>query len=489
MRRLIVICIAAAALVSTANAQGTWKVRDVAAKSAFVAADAAGDVPSLHLKLEARSTNDRDACTVIDTTGNERPVTLAFCIPLDAIGGTWCDDPQTNRKITATETKPYANLSDNAAGLTNEASLYPIAVVVDAKNTKAIVLACPPDVPRMVRFVYDAPAKEMRAEFDFGLSPVPVKFPSRADAAVVRYEVPATWAFRRALQKYYELFPEAFVRRVKTGGIWMPFGETGGIKDAADFGFAFHEIADSQVQPRILADDERIGCGSYIYVEPQSFWQFFHGKGPGTYDERFAQLEADAKAGDRASKATLVSGIIRASGKRDLYLPGVPYTTQLPWGVDPNPLFAPDSRGYPSKATYEFDRLEPLLGWRDKPNLGVAGIYVDSMEGWGEICNYNKEAWRAAQAPLTFDPMNHDKVSLLNFWGVYAWVREMSTRLHAHQMTLFGNDAYFRRWQLAPWVDVPGREYTWTDNAGKIDAGRRIPFTLLSFDVRQAGRI
>ena len=43
----------------------------------------------------------------------------------------------------------------------------------------------------------------------------------------------------------------------------------------------------------------------------------------------------------------------------------------------------------------------------------------------------------------------------------------MSTRLHAHHMILFGNDAFYRRWQLAPWVDVPGREYTWVGSDGK----------------------
>jgi hypothetical protein len=45
----------------------------------------------------------------------------------------------------------------------------------------------------------------------------------------------------------------------------------------------------------------------------------------------------------------------------------------------------------------------------------------------------------------------------------------MRDRLHAHNELLMGNDAYFRRWCLAPWVDVPGREYTW------IEKGKFVP--------------
>src|SRR5262249_24512352 len=165
----------------------------------------------------------------------------------------------------------------------------------------------------------------------------------------------------------------------------------------------------------------------------------------------------------------LVSGVVHASGKRDLYMEGVPYTTQLPWGNNPDPLVPPDAaRGFTNKATYEFERVEPHLGFGDKPNLGVDGVYIDSMEGWGELKNYNKNHWRTTQFPLTFDPANGNKIALLNFWGTYGFVREMSQRLHKHEMILFGNDAYFRRWQLAPWVDVPGREYTCTAAAGKL---------------------
>ena len=456
MRSALLFIFAFAACVSCASAappslkDATWRVRDVVSGSNWVSGGMA-------LKLDSRADDDQSTCVVTDTTGNERAITLALCLPLEARGATWCEDPQRSRKI---ESGPYANLSNKAGGMLDSASLYPLAVIV--RGDKATCIAVPPDPPRMVRFIYDAGLQELRAEFDFGLSPVTEKFPSRADAKVITFEVPATppaWAFRRALQHYYELFPEAFQRRAKTAGIWMPFGELGPIKDAKDFGFAFHEIADSQVEPRILADDRRAGAGSYVYVEPPTYWQ----DARGSYDERRKKLEEEAKEGSPVARATIVSGVLRDNDQRDLYLDPVAYTSQQPWGSNADPdITDPDKvRNWPGKGAYEFDRA---IG---KVKAGASGVYVDSMEGWGELLDYDHDHWRVSKYPLTFDPTTR-KVALLNFWGTVAWVKKMSDALHEHGQLLMGNDAFYHRWQLAAYVDVPGREYTWVDKDGKL---------------------
>jgi hypothetical protein len=458
----------AADLSMDAFSRARWMVRDVAANSDWTSQ---ADAPSkLNLKLQpaqAPESTWNSKCIVIDTSGKDRAVTLALVVPLDAGGATWWDDPQTSRRIEGDAA--FSNLSDRAGGMDDSASLYPFSVISGAG--KAICLGVPLQPARLPRLVYLPREKQLRAEFDFGLSPIPTNFKSRADAAVVAFEVPAKWAFRQAIAKYWAQFPNAFARRDHTpGGLWMPFAETGPIEDAKDFGFAYHEVADQQVRSddRVLKDDQRIGCGSYIYVEPQTYWQLYNGKGKGTYDERLAQLKAEAHNGVGIAQGTIVSGVIRDTGKLDLYMPGVAYTKQLPWGSSPEPAIVdPDQqRNWPSKARYEFDRLEPLLGLRDQPSRGLEGVYVDSMEGWAELLDYSHDHWRVASAPLTFDPKTK-KVALLNFWGTYAWVKQMASRLHAKDMILFGNDAYFRRWQLAPFVDVPGREYTWIEN-GKI---------------------
>jgi hypothetical protein len=441
------VLLAASCAHAASLKDATWRVRDVAAGSNWIAG-------GMDLELHADGNADASTCTVVDHSGHERAVTLALCLPLEARGGTWCDDPQRSRKM---ESGLYVNLADRAGGLLDSASLYPLAVIV--RGDKATCLAVPPDPPRMVRFVYDSGLQEFRAEFDFGLSPLAKNFQSRGDAKVITFEVPASWAFRRALQHYYELFPEAFARRAKSAGIWMPFGELGPIKDAKDFGFAFHEIADSQVDPRIFNDDRRAGAGSYIYVEPMSYWQ----QASGNYDERRKKLEQEANDGSPIARATIVSGVLCDNGQRDLYLDPVAYTSQQPWGSDADPtLTDPDkSRNWPGKGVYEFDRAVSAL------KAGASGVYVDSMEGWGELLDYDPDHWRVSQYPLTFDPASK-KVALLNFWGTVAWVKKMSDTLHARGQLLMGNDAFYRRWQLAAYVDVPGREYTWVNKEGTL---------------------
>jgi len=69
------------ACAHVASAAGVWKVRDVAANSTF-------STTQPTLKLESQTAGNRTRCTVIDTTGKDRAVTLAYCISLDAIGGT-----------------------------------------------------------------------------------------------------------------------------------------------------------------------------------------------------------------------------------------------------------------------------------------------------------------------------------------------------------------------------------------------------------------
>src|SRR5688572_4302080 len=335
-----------------------WRVRDVVADGVFIAASDEAALAEARLALEPMvTTGPQDvwssSCTVIDRSGGERAVTMALCIPIDAVGGTWWDDPQRTRRIEGA--KPFANLSDNCGGVNNESSQYPLAVLAQAIGD-ATCVATPPDAARLPRFVYDPVKRELRAEFDFGLSPIPQRFPSRANAEVIGFKVLREWGFRRALERYYGLHPDAFKRRVIAAGTWLPFGETGAIENASDFGFAFHEVADHQARDkRILDDDERTRAGSYVYAEPQTYWQHYTGEGQGTYEQRLAQLEKEAADGIEIARATIVSGIITGDGRRDIYLPGVAYTLMRPWGsnADPGISDANSKRNWPGKGAHE----------------------------------------------------------------------------------------------------------------------------------------
>ena len=123
---------AAAALPNLKEAR--WRVRDIDNDS------------GKGLTIQQTAESGSFKASVHDETGSERAVTLAFCVSWDATGGIWCDDPQRSRKIDAEQV--YSNCSDNAGGMNNEASLYPLSVV--AAGDEALVLAVPPEPAAIV---------------------------------------------------------------------------------------------------------------------------------------------------------------------------------------------------------------------------------------------------------------------------------------------------------------------------------------------------
>jgi hypothetical protein len=435
-----------------------WKVRDVAAGSKYASADSAGQVPDLGMKLEAVQPTGQvwaSNCTVTDKTGRDRAVTLALCIPLDARGGVWWDNPGKSRRIAGKGV--YAELVDNGLGATGFVSRYPLAVV--STDDASFCLALPVDKPNMARLVYDAGRRELRAEFDFGLSKLCDRFPSRADATAIAWVGPAKWPMRQAIERYWQLYPDAFARRVKRAGIWLPFSPLGAVERPEDFGFAFRETTDSDAAN--VKQDHALGVHSFVYTEPMTVWRAFRGSTPKSYAGHMRQLTDDALAGDEIARAVLTSGAELADGKYFLYLDKVAYTPMSPFGVNPDPNLPTDGwPGWPNRAQQETARLSKALGWSGDPNPGYDGIYVDSMESGWSLGDYNRDHWRATRHPLTFDPAAH-RLCLANFWGTYEFIRTWSDKLRAKGMWLMGNDAFYRFWFLAPYVDVPGREYSW----------------------------
>ncbi len=442
-----------------------WCVRDTAADSPFFREDDQTGLAGLGLAIRHESMDSEGLsssfATVLDHSGGDRAVTLAYCVPVDARGWTWWDDPQHKRTITGDGL--FINPVDitgifegRGCGATGTASRYPLAVAASAH--RALVLALPLEPPRLARLLYDPTKLELRAEFDFGLSPIPIRFPSRADAAVLCYDVPAKWAFREALARYYELHPAAFARRVGQAGLWLPFTGLDQIEQPEDFGFAYHELGGLDG----IAADKRYGIGSFLYCEPQSYWQttYQHGGRP-TCKGALEQLRKDAEAGDVCAQAVFVSGCRVEDGAYQIYIDPIAWTQSVPFGVDANPeTVSTEYSEWSNMAQCEMERLGDALGWCSKPAVGLDGIYIDSIEGWSEIHDHCRDHWRFAQHPLTFSP-DTKAVCLLNLWGTYAFVKELARKLHDAGLTLMANDMFYRYWFYAPMVDVPGREYSW----------------------------
>lgn len=451
---------ASAAGLSSARLDGAqWCVRDVSENTAFL--DAAQAAATLQIRLDQTRTDGAlltSSCVVEDLRRGERAVTLAYCIPLDAVGGQWWDDPDTARTIGPNGV--YANLVEGYFGYAYMGSQYPLAVTSD--GSQGVCVAVPLEPARAVRLLYDAGARELRAEFDFGLSTIPARFPSRADASVLVYATPPGWEFRRALERYYAIHGDAFARRAGRGGTFLTKSPVERVECPEDFGFAWHDFPSTY--PDMAAQDRALGIQSFIYREPQTNWRELRGEAPRSYESFVAQLKEDAANGDARAQGTLTGSVERADGRLDLYLDPVAWTKNAPFGVNADPEVRVEGQGaWPNKGQCELDDLGRALGW-DGGAATFNGVFYDSMEGWTNLLNYRHDHWKTSRYPLTFDRNNGNRVCLSNLWGNYSFAKELAARLRAHGQLMMGNGAFHFLWMFAPFVDIPGREYSWYED-------------------------
>ena len=310
-------------------------VRDVAADSdVFTFTNRA--CQELGLKLEARFNPAKDHLAIegriTDTTGRDRAITLLFAVPLDATGWHWGDDVRRSRLIEGTG--EFANTISLRCGANGKMSLYPLAAVWNDRTGLALGLDM--DHPAQYRLVYHAGTKQFFIAYDVGLAKDTAKPPSSAQFRFVLYCFDPRWGFRAALQKYYDLFPQHFTKRVTREGVWMPFTDIASVPGFDDFGFAFQEGASN------VAFDDQHGIASFVYVEPMSHWLAMPRDVPRTYESAMSVLNKDltgARGKDAAdmAAATLTSGIENSDGRLSLYLVKAPWCDGGVFSLNPDP--------------------------------------------------------------------------------------------------------------------------------------------------------
>lgn len=306
-----------------------------------------------------------------DLEGKDRAVTLCFALPLDAEGWIWSRDIRQEERVEAGKT--YINSIPVEAGATKSMSLYPLACL--SGKEEGVAMAVPMDQPRLYRLSYNGEEKEFYISFDFSLLPDTRKFPSRADFHFIIYRMDPLWRMRSALQKYYDIFPQFFLKRVKREGIWMPFTDISTVEGFEDFHFAFQEGAPNP------AFDEEHGIYSFIYVEPMSHWLPMPPEAPRTYQGAMEVLQKDLQGarGDyyrNMAIATLTSGIERVNG--DLFCA----VLKAPWCDGAVFLLNPD----PDVPTTKDLPLNKAMVMLDGIERAFARVYT-VMEGWSGYGN------------------------------------------------------------------------------------------------------
>lgn len=221
----------------------------------------------------------------------------------------WWDDARRSREINGST--EYANVTRVLAGYDGQMSRYPMACITS--ENEGLVMGVPVLRPRVFRLSYDGETAEYRLAVDVALSPSTAKFPNEATFFFVLYPVEAKYGFRGAIDRYYRVYPEAFVKRVTREGIWMPFTRINDVRDAQDFHFGFHEYGAVD-----FAYNMQHGINSFLYVEPWTYWMAMKPDVPRDPMTAMEQLHKNAAEGDdwnRAmARATLISAIHEASG-------------------------------------------------------------------------------------------------------------------------------------------------------------------------------
>jgi len=119
--------------------------------------------------------------------------------------------------------------------------------------------------------------------------------------------------------------------------------------------------------------------------------------------------------------------------------------------------------------------LEPPTG----PPPQLDGVYVDSIEGWGDIPNFRREHFAAADLPLTFDTQTKRPV-ILNVFSVYEAVAALSEDMHRRGKLIMANGALWRWPWFAHLLDALGTETNW------MPGGRYQPDDDAVFNFRRA---
>lgn len=226
-----------------------------------------------------------------DLRGVDRAIQVQYVLPVDTTGWQWGDYIRKSREIGSGVR--YENVYK--IGEVRTQNTYPFTFV--GEDTQGLSLAVPMDVPRIYRIGYDTDAGGYSIEYDFGLANCTDKIGAgHANFTFIVYKVDEPeWGFRAVAEKYYELYPEFFVKRNEQEGLWVRH-DTSDIPNASDFGFAFDDSGHHSVSRRVY--DHQHGIYPMQYTEPWGWWRSF-GDNPTepSYDEKIAALRDDYENG------------------------------------------------------------------------------------------------------------------------------------------------------------------------------------------------
>jgi len=435
------------------NAIGGFLVRDVAANSDWHCFRE-GTCKELGLELTTDWKTDDQAIrlsgTLHDTTGKDRAVTLLFALPVDARGAEWGAGLRSGRAIAGGE---YSSPVPMGTGVTGTMAQYPFSCV--CTKEWGLGLGVDSYKPSQYRLAYNADTQQYFAAFDFGLVPETQYAPSAAPFGLVIYAVDPEWGFRSAVQRYYDLFPEAFACRSKQQGIWMPFSKISEVEGWQDFGFKYKE-GDNET-----TWDDQQDILTFRYTEPSTWWMAMPKEMPRTYEAAMDLAGKIARGEEKGSQlkaqALLTSGLFDEQGRYMMRFLDTPWCDGAVFSMSCLP-------GIPGEVN------DAKIGWNEqakdrlygpKRQGDLDGEYLDSLEGYvTNDLNFRREHFAVANRPLTFTASDRRPV-IHKGLAVDEFVEWIANDVHGLGKLMMANGVPYRFTFLCRNLDVMGTETDW----------------------------
>jgi hypothetical protein len=408
-----------------------------------------------------------------DTSGADRAVGLKFALPWDAAGWTWHHDAEEREVIQpgAVCRRTYKCMSGIGV-----CSIYPWAAISGpaAGLSLAIPLA---QGPRVFLLEHDAARRETALIFFVGLARDAGHHPSRAPFSLVLYRHDPAWGMRSAMQRYYRLFPESFVKRPAYEGYLNYAG-------AEEFDAARHQL--------IVYQKDRLDDAS-DFGEGYKFLSAIHG----CYD--FRQVPYDDP---RLPPDEIVFSLLRGMAERErnkprYYVPTEETMKKIVFGAKGQIGYISDTRYWRPHEGYNGT---DQAGWgfnfrvNEDPDVSAfvaelsrrkaedyargpdrrpwdATFTADAIEGYFANTaglDYRREHFRSTLVPLTFGAENLRPAMPNTIWDFHhkAWW----PITQQFQIVTYGNANGYEQFFTMPFVDVPMTEGCWdAEHPGRFE--------------------
>jgi len=401
-----------------------------------------------------------------------RPLRILYTVPVNAAGWQWGDDINQHRLIESGKNYDYT-----FGMLGRKSSIYPWSSIYD--NESGISMAVPMDVPRVQKFIYKN-GEGLQSIFDICLSPDTVHIEEgKASLTFIIYQFAPQWGFRSSTKKYYEIYPQFFIKRTLRDGCWeYPIAPTT-IPNPLDFGFVFFECNPQSESVRNYC--HQLGIELYHYMEPWGAWQNYGDitEKP-TYEERVATLEAWASDTSSTSTwlgapryvtaiAVLLSSYKDSSEK--FYIDSSDYFWHQ-WGGKANQF-------WPCYPDVDFSSFSMGLIYKtyfvDYRANEQDGIYVDSISANGSLSDledFKQEHFKYAYQPLTFSIHNGQPI-VASQMAQYDFLNWLFSYEHNQNKKVMGNIFVYGYRYYAHLLDILGSEVSDVRETDNISAVRR----------------